>query len=51
MMNGLTNLRASCADMLQFNGLVLQGFGFSTFHTLLLGIPGGAVVFIFVLLS
>ncbi|KAJ5844525.1 uncharacterized protein N7525_002266 [Penicillium rubens] len=34
-----------------FNGLVLQGFGFSTFHTLLLGIPGGAVVFIFVLLS
>ncbi|CAG8902768.1 unnamed protein product [Penicillium egyptiacum] len=34
-----------------FNGLVLQGFGFSTFHTLLLGIPGGVVVFIFVLLS
>lgn len=37
--------------MLQFNGLVLQGFGFSTFHTLLLGIPGGVIVFIFVLLS
>ncbi|KAJ6123896.1 hypothetical protein N7471_011213 [Penicillium samsonianum] len=34
-----------------FNGLVLQGFGFSTFHTLLLGIPGGVIVFIFVLLS
>ncbi|CAG7922001.1 unnamed protein product [Penicillium olsonii] len=34
-----------------FNGLVLQGFGFSTFHTLLLGIPGGAIVFIFVLSS
>ncbi|KAJ5767003.1 uncharacterized protein N7511_004619 [Penicillium nucicola] len=34
-----------------FNGLVLQGFGFSTFHTLLLGIPGGFVVFIFVLSS
>ncbi|CAG8112837.1 unnamed protein product [Penicillium olsonii] len=37
--------------LLQFNGLVLQGFGFSTFHTLLLGIPGGAIVFIFVLSS
>ncbi|KAK9848265.1 hypothetical protein MYU51_016839 [Penicillium brevicompactum] len=34
-----------------FNGLVLQGFGFSTFHTLLLGMPGGVIVFIFVLLS
>ncbi|CAG8224764.1 unnamed protein product [Penicillium salamii] len=34
-----------------FNGLVLKGFGFSTFHTLLLGIPGGVIVFIFVLLS
>ncbi|KAJ5137875.1 hypothetical protein N7526_004108 [Penicillium atrosanguineum] len=32
-----------------FNGLVLEGFGFSTFHTLLLGIPGGVIVFIFVL--
>ncbi|KAJ6131193.1 hypothetical protein N7523_001653 [Penicillium sp. IBT 18751x] len=32
-----------------FNGLVLQGFGFSTFNTLLLGIPGGVIVFIFVL--
>ncbi|KAJ5985217.1 hypothetical protein N7499_008505 [Penicillium canescens] len=34
-----------------FNGLVLKGFGFSTFHTLLLGIPGGVIVFIFVLSS
>ncbi|KAJ5370371.1 uncharacterized protein N7496_006463 [Penicillium cataractarum] len=32
-----------------FNGLVLQGFGFDTFHTLLLGLPGGFIVFIFVL--
>ncbi|THC99638.1 hypothetical protein EYZ11_000905 [Aspergillus tanneri] len=32
-----------------FNGLILQGFGLSTFHTLLLGMPGGAVVFAFVL--
>ncbi|KAJ5301970.1 hypothetical protein N7508_006833 [Penicillium antarcticum] len=29
-----------------FNGLVLQGFGFSTFNTLLLGIPGGFIVII-----
>ncbi|KAJ5520948.1 hypothetical protein N7463_001401 [Penicillium fimorum] len=34
-----------------FNGLVLRGFGFSTFNTLLLGIPGGVIIFIFVLLS
>ncbi|OQD79239.1 hypothetical protein PENANT_c057G09410 [Penicillium antarcticum] len=34
-----------------FNGLVLQGFGFSTFNTLLLGIPGGFIVFVFVLSS
>ncbi|GLI73375.1 hypothetical protein PoHVEF18_001592 [Penicillium ochrochloron] len=32
-----------------FNGLVLQGFGFNTFHTLLLGLPGGLIVFLFVL--
>ncbi|KAL2848428.1 major facilitator superfamily domain-containing protein [Aspergillus pseudoustus] len=34
-----------------FSGLILQGFGYSTFHTLLLGIPGGFVVFLFVLSS
>ncbi|CAI7634529.1 unnamed protein product [Penicillium bialowiezense] len=34
-----------------FNGLVLQGFGFSTFHTLLLGMPGGAIIFVVVLAS
>ncbi|GES62959.1 pantothenate transporter [Aspergillus terreus] len=34
-----------------FNGLILKGFGYSTFRTLLLGMPGGAVVFAFVLLS
>ncbi|OKP12162.1 hypothetical protein PENSUB_2322 [Penicillium subrubescens] len=35
----------------QFSGLVLQGFGFDTFHTLLLGLPGGFIVFVFVLLG
>ncbi|KAL4862827.1 hypothetical protein BDV12DRAFT_202688 [Aspergillus spectabilis] len=34
-----------------FSGLILQGFGYNTFHTLLLGIPGGVVVFILVLSS
>ncbi|KAB8073535.1 allantoate permease [Aspergillus leporis] len=34
-----------------FSGLILQGFGYSTFRTLLLGMPGGAVVFVFVLIS
>ncbi|KAJ5281331.1 hypothetical protein N7478_006703 [Penicillium angulare] len=34
-----------------FNGLVLKGFGFNTFHTLLLGLPGGIIVCFFVLLS
>ncbi|KAJ5113598.1 hypothetical protein N7456_002132 [Penicillium angulare] len=34
-----------------FNGLVLKGFGFNTFHTLLLGLPGGIIVCIFVLIS
>ncbi|KAJ5489332.1 hypothetical protein N7539_004222 [Penicillium diatomitis] len=34
-----------------FNGLVLKGFGFDTFHTLLLGVPGGFIVFVFVLVS
>ncbi|KAJ5698514.1 hypothetical protein N7462_000519 [Penicillium macrosclerotiorum] len=34
-----------------FNGLVLQGFGFDTFHTLLLGLPGGFIVFLSVLIS
>ncbi|KAL4898662.1 major facilitator superfamily domain-containing protein [Aspergillus ambiguus] len=34
-----------------FNGLILKGFGYSTFRTLLLGMPGGAVVFVFVLAS
>ncbi|KAJ5243150.1 uncharacterized protein N7469_001477 [Penicillium citrinum] len=32
-----------------FNGLVLKGFGFDTRHTLLLGLPGGFIVFLFVL--
>ncbi|KAL2788215.1 major facilitator superfamily domain-containing protein [Aspergillus keveii] len=34
-----------------FSGLILKGFGYSTFHTLLLGIPGGFVVFLLVLSS
>ncbi|EPS32161.1 hypothetical protein PDE_07121 [Penicillium oxalicum 114-2] len=34
-----------------FNGLVLKGFGFDTFHTLLLGIPGGFIIFVAVLAS
>ncbi|KAJ5939569.1 hypothetical protein N7466_002703 [Penicillium verhagenii] len=34
-----------------FNGLVLEGFGFNLFHTLLLGIPGGVIVCIFVFIS
>lgn len=38
-------------NIFQFNGLVLQGFGFNTFHTLLLGLPGGFIVFLFVLLG
>lgn len=50
-MNGSNISKKRCTDMLQFNGLVLQGFGFSTLHTLLLGIPSGAIIFIFVLLS
>lgn len=37
------------SNKFQFNGLVLQGFGFNTFHTLLLGLPGGLIVFVFVL--
>ncbi|BCS26718.1 uncharacterized protein APUU_51429A [Aspergillus puulaauensis] len=32
-----------------FSGLILKGFGYSTFHTLLLGIPPGVVLFILVL--
>ncbi|KAJ5379214.1 hypothetical protein N7509_012333 [Penicillium cosmopolitanum] len=32
-----------------FNGLVLKGFGFDTRHTLLLALPGGFIVFLFVL--
>jgi hypothetical protein len=36
---------------IQFSGLILKGFGYSTFHTLLLGIPGGFVVFLLVLSS
>ncbi|KAJ5630798.1 uncharacterized protein N7484_010898 [Penicillium longicatenatum] len=34
-----------------FNGLVLEGFGFDLFHTLLLGLPGGVIVCIFVFIS
>ncbi|KAL2696688.1 hypothetical protein AAEP93_001983 [Penicillium crustosum] len=34
-----------------FSGLVLQGFGFSAFNTLLLGIPGGVILFAVVLVS
>ncbi|CEL11106.1 hypothetical protein ASPCAL14212 [Aspergillus calidoustus] len=34
-----------------FSGLILKGFGYNTFHTLLLGIPGGFVVFLLVLSS
>ncbi|KAL2785343.1 major facilitator superfamily domain-containing protein [Aspergillus keveii] len=34
-----------------FNNIILQGFGFSTFNTLLLGIPAGAIVLILVLSS
>jgi hypothetical protein len=41
----------SSSDDEKFNGLVLKGFGYNTFHTLLLGIPGGLIVFIFVLIG
>ncbi|KAF9891356.1 hypothetical protein FE257_004212 [Aspergillus nanangensis] len=34
-----------------FSGLVLKGFGYSTFRTLLLGMPGGAIVLFFVIVS
>ncbi|KAJ5898332.1 hypothetical protein N7504_008620 [Penicillium tannophilum] len=34
-----------------FNGLILEGFGFDLFDTLLLGLPGGVIVCIFVFLS
>ncbi|KAF4158451.1 hypothetical protein CNMCM6936_002509 [Aspergillus lentulus] len=34
-----------------FSSLILYGFGFSTFKTLLLGMPVGAVILVFVLLS
>lgn len=37
------------ANFEKFNGLVLKGFGFDTRHTLLLGLPGGFIVFLFVL--
>ncbi|GFF35947.1 uncharacterized transporter C417.10 [Aspergillus udagawae] len=37
--------------MLAFSSLILYGFGFSTFKTLLLGMPVGAVILVFVLLS
>lgn len=37
------------ANVGKFNGLVLKGFGFDTRHTLLLGLPGGFIVFLFVL--
>ncbi|PWY78741.1 pantothenate transporter [Aspergillus eucalypticola CBS 122712] len=34
-----------------FSGLILQGFGYDTEHTLLLGMPGGFIVFLIVLIS
>ncbi|KAJ5691297.1 hypothetical protein N7488_012032 [Penicillium malachiteum] len=34
-----------------FNGLVLEGFGFNIFHTLLMGLPGGVIVCGFVFMS
>ncbi|KAJ6006318.1 hypothetical protein N7451_004262 [Penicillium sp. IBT 35674x] len=34
-----------------FNGLVLEGFGFDLFDTLLLGLPGGVIVCMFVFIS
>ncbi|KAH2438240.1 hypothetical protein KXW35_006393 [Aspergillus fumigatus] len=37
--------------LLAFSSLILYGFGFSTFKTLLLGMPIGAVILVFVLLS
>ncbi|KAG2026085.1 hypothetical protein GB937_002231 [Aspergillus fischeri] len=37
--------------LLAFSSLILYGFGFSTFKTLLLGMPVGAVILVFVLLS
>ncbi|KAF7174979.1 hypothetical protein CNMCM7691_005447 [Aspergillus felis] len=37
--------------MLAFSSLILYGFGYSTFKTLLLGMPIGAVILVFVLLS
>ncbi|KAF7172818.1 hypothetical protein CNMCM6106_006937 [Aspergillus hiratsukae] len=34
-----------------FSNIVIHGFGFSTFHTLLLGMPVGGVIIVFLLLS
>ncbi|OOF91212.1 hypothetical protein ASPCADRAFT_10012 [Aspergillus carbonarius ITEM 5010] len=34
-----------------FSGLILEGFGYDTLHTLLLGMPGGFIVFIVILIS
>ncbi|OJJ69079.1 hypothetical protein ASPBRDRAFT_57619 [Aspergillus brasiliensis CBS 101740] len=34
-----------------FSGLILEGFGYDTQHTLLLGMPGGFIVFLIVLIS
>ncbi|PYH48137.1 putative MFS allantoate transporter [Aspergillus saccharolyticus JOP 1030-1] len=34
-----------------FSGLILQGFGYNTLYTLLLGIPGGFISFLVVLVS
>jgi hypothetical protein len=39
------------ANTPQFSSLILYGFGFSTFKTLLLRMPVGAVILVFVLLS
>lgn len=39
------------ANTHQFMSLILYGFGFSIFKTLLLGMPIGAVILVFVLLS
>ncbi|GAT29615.1 allantoate permease [Aspergillus luchuensis] len=34
-----------------FSGLILKGFGYDTEHTLLLGMPGGFIVFLIILIS
>lgn len=49
--NPVTAFENDPANMFQFNSLVLKGFGYDTFHTLLMGLPGGVIVCAFVFLA